>query len=135
MKWTRGIQQRLASSAGISKQYMCDIAKERKIPSPGVAAKLAEAAEREGVELSISDILYPKGCNALDPSIAGFKKFLGLKDSSPLTYEIVIYHLANEKESYEDIGTQFHCTKQNVGYHLHKAAKVWPAFRKLTGEN
>lgn len=59
LTYTRGFLALLAREAGISLQYLSGIRAKKKVPSPEVAAKLADACAILGVSITRLELLYP----------------------------------------------------------------------------
>ena len=58
--YNRGFLLILAREAGISPQYLSGIRAKKKVPSPSVAEKLADACSILGINVTRLDLLYPK---------------------------------------------------------------------------
>ncbi len=58
--WRRGERARLATFAGITPSFLCDILHRRKTPSADVAVKLAGACVSLNIPIRLTDWCQPR---------------------------------------------------------------------------
>jgi DNA-binding transcriptional regulator YdaS (Cro superfamily) len=63
MEWKRGDKSKLATLAGISKQYLNAILKRKKRCNPSTALKLEKAAKEMDLAISANDLVFNKETN------------------------------------------------------------------------